>query len=542
MNKIFQRTRDFILQEQANMLSSSIIISVMIVIARIFGLLRYRVLSGQFTVDELDIYYAAFRLPDLMFEILITGALTTTFIPFFLKFVQGSEKQSKNVSTIINLISCALVVFLVIAFFSAPSVVPKLTPAFSQEKITQTVWFSQILLLGQLPFFVFGSFLSSMSQARKSFLIPAMAPVMYNIGIMITTVLFSSQLHLMAPICGVVIGAICYCLIQLPSIYYAKLKFRPFFIEINAEIRNFFKVILPRLFTVVIAQVSVTFDLYLASFISSGAYTVFYYAQQLQLLPVSIIGIAYGQASLPYLAEMYRDNKIKEMRNIVVSSVLNLFFLIIPFMYYFIFARTPLVRLVFGGAKFDWDATVATAFTVSYFALSLPAHAVYYFLTRCFYAMLDSKTPFHISLLSVLINSIVAALCILVFKLPVWYLGLAFSLGMTTAVLVLFILLYKRLGGFEVIRLLVETTKIVVASAAAAIIVYGIQKILDGLIVDTSRTINLIFLLMITFPTYALLYFSFAWLLSVREMAAIGELIGRLKHKKSKVSEVYNSP
>ena len=130
--------------------------------------------------------------------------------------------------------------------------------------------------------------------------------------------------------------------------------------------------------TVLVHQVDATIDLTLTSLLGAGSYTVFYLAQHLQLLPVSVIGMAYGQASLPYLSELFQEKKIDQFKKIVADSILSLFFLTIPIASFFIFARTPLVRLFFGGQKFDWAATVQTAVALSYFALSLPVHSIYY--------------------------------------------------------------------------------------------------------------------------------------------------------------------
>lgn len=159
-------------------------------------------------------------------------------------------------------------------------------------------------------------------------------------------------------------------------------------------LKDFIRLVVPRTFTIIVAQIDATIDLTLATLLGGGAYTIFYFAQHLQLLPVSVIGIAFGQASLPYLTEIYRDKKIEEFKKIITDSILNLLFLTVPIAFFFIFARTPLIRLFFGGQKFDWDATVQTAITLSYFSVGIPFHAVYYLITRCFYAIMDSRTPF----------------------------------------------------------------------------------------------------------------------------------------------------
>src|SRR3990167_6374069 len=135
MNKILDKTRQFIFSKQTSMFSSAMLISVMIVISRIFGFFRYRTLSGLFTKEELDIFLASFRIPDLVFEILITGALTTTIIPLFIKYKNNKEELSVNISSILNLILILMGGLITVLFLLMDFIVPAITPGFDQEKI-----------------------------------------------------------------------------------------------------------------------------------------------------------------------------------------------------------------------------------------------------------------------------------------------------------------------------------------------------------------------------------------------------------------------
>lgn len=538
MNKFLSKTKDFIFTQQTSMLSSTLILSGMIIISRLAGFARYRILAGYYTTEELDIFFAAFRIPDLIFEILITGALSTTFIPFFIRYQKNKEEQSVVISSIINIITLALVVFIIVIAFILPYIINIITPGFSDEKTQQIIYFSQILLLGQLPFLVFGNFLTGISQAKKTFLIPAIAPLLYNFAIIITTLLFHHNIHLLSPIIGVVIGAILFLIVQLPILYFSDFKYR-FVISHVQETLRFFKIAIPRIFSIIVAQLEATIDLSLATLLGSGSYTVFYLAQHLQLLPVSIIGIAYGQASLPYLTEIWEEKRIEEFKKIIVESILNVFFLTIPFAAFFIFARTPIVRLFFGGQKFDWDATVLTALTLSYFSLSLPFHSIYYFVTRCFYAVFDTKTPFIVGVISVIVNALLSMALILVLKLPVWSMALSFSVSMTINTIILMVLLHKKIGGFNVKFLVSETIKIFVATFNASIITYFMLRLLDGLIFDTTRTINVFLLLTICGITYLALYIFLTWLFGIKEMYLITKMMLKVKEYQKKVLEVY---
>ncbi|OGK14726.1 murein biosynthesis integral membrane protein MurJ [Candidatus Roizmanbacteria bacterium RIFCSPHIGHO2_02_FULL_37_15] len=538
MNKIIDRTKQFIFTKQTSMFSSAILLAFMIAISRLFGFLRYRTLSGLFTKEELDVFFASFRIPDLIFEILMTGALTSTFIPIFIKYQNNKEDLSANISSIINLILVIMGTLILILFFSMSIIVPIITPGFGSQKIEAVILYSQLLLLGQLPFLIIGNFLTGIGQANKMFFLPALAPITYNLSIIISALFLSSSFYLLAPIIGVMLGAVLFVFIQLPILTSTNFVYALILKKTSGMI-EFFKIVVPRTLTVILAQIDATIDLILATLLGAGSYTVFYFAQHLQLLPVSVIGIAFGQASLPYLTEVFQQKKIEEFKKIIADSVLNLFFLTIPVMSFFIFARTPIVRLFFGGQKFDWEATVSTAITLSFFSLSLPFHTVYYFLTRCFYAFLDTKTPFLISMVTIAINTILSVVFVMVLKLPVWFLAASFSSAMILNVILLFIILSKKIGGLDFRLLIIESIKMTFATVFSSLIVYYLMKFMDGLIFDTAYTINVFFLLLTGGLLYLMLYLFVSWFLDVREIYLVGKLFIKAREYRKKIIEFY---
>ncbi|MEK7079465.1 MAG: murein biosynthesis integral membrane protein MurJ, partial [Patescibacteria group bacterium] len=505
-------------------------------ISGIFGFLRYRILAGYFTKEELDIFFAAFRLPDLIFEILITGALTSSFIPVFIKYQKNKEELEQHISSIFNLLLIILVMIVIVLYFSMDSLIPFITPGFKGEKLMQVILYSKILLISQLPFLVAGNFLTGIAQAHKTFFITSVAPILYNLSVIVGTLLFASQFHLLAPILGVSVGAVLFFLIQIPIIITFEIKYR-LTIKITNGVKEFFKMIGPRILTVIITQIDATIDLSLTSLLGSGSYTIFYLAQHLQLLPVSVIGVAFGQASLPYLSEMVEQGRQDELKKIIIESLLNLFFFTVPIMVFFVFARTPLIRVFFGGEKFDWDATVQTAYTLSYFALSLPFHAVYYFLTRCFYALFDSKTPFIISLFTIALNTLLSLYFILVVKLPIWSLAISFSVSVIANSTILFIILSARLKNMDIPFFIKEISKMTLASCLASLPAYYLIKLMDNLLLDTTRTINVFVLLTSSALLYFLLYLLLSWLLNIKEMYSISRLFAKAKLFQKKITE-----
>jgi len=538
MNKIVKVTKSLIFFQQKTIFSSAILIAATIIVARFFGFLRFRVLASYFPKEQLDIFFASFRIPDIIFEILITGALTSSFIPIFIKYKDNPKELRENISSIINLIFLILFLIILTLFLFLKKIVLVITPGFSPQKVDQITFFSSILLFGQLPFLILGNFLTGIGQANKIFFLPSIAPIFYNLAI-ITTTIFLHQLGLLAPVMGVVFGSLTIFLIQIPLLFFDGFLYQ-FVLKINAAVKEFFQMAIPRILTVIISQIDATIDLTISTFLKAGSYTAFYLAQHLQLLPVSVIGIAFGQASLPYLSNLVKEKKEIELKQIVEETILCLLFLSLPFAIFFIFGRTPLVRLFFGGEKFDWEATVVTAKTLSYFALGLPFHTLYYFLTRCFYAFLDTKTPFLIGLFSIIVNTFLSVFFIFFLKLPVFALALSFSLAITLNTLSLFLFLTKKIKNINYSYLIGETLKIFTATLIASLPSYLFLKVADPWIFNTRYTINVFFLLFSVALIYFFWYIFFSWVLDVKQLYLFTKLIGKAKEYQKKIIELFN--
>lgn len=536
MNKILTKTRQIIFRKQSDILSSVVILSGMMVLSRFLGLIRNRTFASYFGKEELDLLLAAHRLPDFVFEILITGALSSAFIPMFIKYKKDKGELFTNISTVINLICVILTVFIVCAFLSAGFIIPLITPGFTQAQNQEVINISRILLISQLPFFVFGNILSGIAQAQKIFMLTAVAPLVYTLGVIIGTILLSESLWLYGPAIGTVVGAFLFFFIQIPILHFTRFHYRLF--SFNRKIiSEFFTLFVPRTLSVLTSQIEQTIDLSLATLIGSGSVTIVNFAQRLQLFPVAFVGMAFGQASLPYISNLYKENRKEEIRKLFVDSILQLLYLSVPLAFFFVFARTPLVRLAYGGRKFDWEATVMTATTLSYFSLSIPFHSIFYFVTRAFYASHDTKTPLFINLFSISINIILSVIFVLLLKLPAWSLGLSFSICISMNVIIHMIAFYKKVGGYNISKLLLHSSKIYLISFLSSLPAYIMIKIFDELIIDTTRTLNVFVLLGMGFGVFGISYLFFSWLFNVEEIYILGRLLKKVRSLGAQVAE-----
>ena len=180
-----------------------------------------------------------------------------------------------------------------------------------------------------------------------------------------------------------------------------------------------------------------------------------------------------------------------------------------------------------------------TAVTLSYFSISLPFHGSYYFLTRCFYSMQDSRTPFYISIFSIFINTILSLLSVFIFHLPVWTLALSFSVSMIINSSLLFIIISSKLHGLGLKEIFVDIGKMFFSAFFSAFVSYFSMKFLDGLIFDTSRTINVFFLLSTVALIHFILYLFLSWLFNLREIYLLTSLMLKLKEYQKKFTEIY---
>ncbi|OGK28700.1 murein biosynthesis integral membrane protein MurJ [Candidatus Roizmanbacteria bacterium RIFCSPHIGHO2_02_FULL_40_9] len=538
MENFFNNTKKLIFQRQKDILSSAIILSAMIIISRLFGFVRYRTFATYFTKEELDIFFAAFRIPDFVFEILITGALSSAFIPIFIKYKRNEETVEENISSIMNFIFIGMIIIMSVAFIAAEPISRIIAPGFSPEDIKQVAMLSRILILSQLPFLIAGNLLSGVAQANKIFFITAIAPVVYNVGIILGTIFFSHQYWLYGPAIGVTIGAFLFFLVQLPVMYIVHFSYKLRSFKRNI-LKEFITLFIPRMLSVLTNQIDLTIDLILATLRGPGSYTIFYFSQHLQLFPVSFVGMAFGQAALPYVSNLFKEEKFHAVRKLFVDSILQLLYLSIPLSIFFIFARTPIVRIVFGGRKFDWIGTNLTAMTVSIFALSVPIHSIFYFITRSFYACHDTKTPFIINFFSVAVNAVLSIIFIVFMELPVWSLALSFSISIVINVALLLRAFHKKIGGFDVFKLIKNSIKIYIAAFLASIGPYVMLKVFDPLVIDTARTINVFILMGIIFGAYCISYLFFSWLFTIEEIYILGRLFSQINEFKRRIEEVY---
>jgi putative peptidoglycan lipid II flippase len=323
-------------------------------------------------------------------------------------------------------------------------------------------------------------------------------------------------------------------LVQLPLLKLSGFEFRPLF-DMHKGVEKVFRLMIPRSLTLLVTQFAITANVFFASFISPRSYSFFELAQTLAVAPVILIGQSIAQASFPSLAVKKEDKK--EFLYILLSSFMEILYFTLPISAILIVLRIPVVRLFYGTSTFDWEATVSTGMTLSFFSISIFAQALINLMSRAFYALKDTKTPFVITLFAVCINIILSFLFILVYELPIYYLALSFSLAQIISIL-LMVIFFDRKITLPKAEIIFDVSKILVAALVMGIALYIPIKLLDRLVFDTKYTINLIFLTGIASFLGIVSYIFFTWLLSIREADYIIMVMKKFKGWKKILRQV----
>lgn len=526
--------------QQKTVLSAATIIMFMVVASRILGLIRQRILASFFTPDELSLFFAAFRLPDLIFEVLVFGTFSAAFIPVFTGLIRKNRREAWQVaSTIVNIgLLAFLVLAALLAFFSA-HLYGILAPGFTNGQQETIVSLTRILFVAQ-GFFVVSYVLTAVLESSRRFLVPAIAPLFYNLGIILGTLILAPRFHLMGPVIGVIAGAALHFLTQLPLSLKLGFRFKPR-ITIDENVKKIGKLAFPRLIEVSVIQIAKTAELFFASLISTASYTYFTLGNTIQLLPVGLFGTSIAKASLPTLSRQAGQTAL--FKKTLFDALYQMTFLILPISAALIVLRIPIVRLIFGTDIFDWEATVQTGMVVSAFAIGVIFQTTAALISRAYYAMHDTKTPVVVSISTLVINIGLDFVFVKILEFPSWSLALGYSIGVFLQATILFILINTRLKNGSVLNLLKPFLKSIVASVASGGVMYFLLKFFDRwvwikkppvnlpfekFVLDTRYAGNLLVLTILVVLVGALVYFLISYLFKSEELANFVRLIRRL--------------
>ncbi len=393
-------------QETRGLHEAAYLLGAFSVCSQLLALLRDRLLAYHFGAGTtLDIYYAAFRIPDFIFVSVASLVSLYVLIPFLSESAYAtSQARREFLSGIFSFFGLVIVAVSALAFVAVPKLLPLLVPGLAHtEGMESLVLLTRILLLQPMLLGI-SNIVASVTQTYGRFILYAVSPILYNVGIIVGILWLYPRFGIVGLGFGVVLGALLHLLIQLPFLSAQGLLPYPrvFF---GRELGRVLRLSLPRAFTLSANQIALLLLTGLASLMAAGSIAVFNFSFNLQAVPLTIIGLSYSVAAFPTLARLFSSGEKKMFSAHILTATRHIIFWSLPATVLFIVLRAQIVRVILGSGHFDWADTRITAAALALFSISLVAQALVLLFVRGYYAAGDTRTP-------LLVNGICSALII----------------------------------------------------------------------------------------------------------------------------------
>ncbi|MEA2092869.1 MAG: murein biosynthesis integral membrane protein MurJ [Patescibacteria group bacterium] len=387
---------------------SAVLIAFSTGVSAVLGLLRDRLLVTHFPVGELDVYFAAFRIPDFIYGILITGGIVAVFLPVFSSvFEKSKEEGLRLASNIMNVLLVVLFLICAVLFFITPFIIKFIVPGFSGEELKETIFLTRLMLASPI---ILGasSLFSGFLQYFERFLAYSLAPIFYNIGIISGIIFLAPHFGLVGVAYGVIFGAVLHLAVQIPPAYFAGFSYKPFIDLKQKELHKVFFLMIPRIIGQASAKINIIIITALASLLTAGSISIFNLANNFQSFPIRIVGVAFAIAAFPAFSRSVAQKRKKQFAESFSKVICQVLFFIIPASVIVFLLRAHIVRLVLGVENFGWRETQLTAACLGIFSFAFFAGAIIHIIVRAFFSFQDTKTPVAISLFAMGTNIILA--------------------------------------------------------------------------------------------------------------------------------------
>ena len=510
-----------------SILSAAVIIGVSYLGSALLGLIRNHLLAARFfggMEADLDVYFAAFVIPDTVFQLLVVGAVSAAFIPVYQEYHEKSkEEANKLANSALSSIGFFLLIFsVIIVIFARP--LAGLLAHFSPEKLDLMANLIRLMSIAQILFAI-SAFLTGVLQSQRRFLIPALAPLLYNIGTITGIYFLSSRLGIYSAAVGVIFGAFLHMAVQLPTAgalgYWPKIVWRPN----HPGVASMIKLMPPRTLALGLDQIERWVAVNLTSLLASGSLSIFNFARQLYVLPISLFGVSLSQASFPTLAQEALSEDKSKFKETLSKSILQIFFFALPASVLVLVLRIPLVRLAFGAKNFPWEATLLTGKSLAFLSLAIAPQAVTNTLTRALHALKDTKTPLTIGFITMVLFVGLAYIFGLFTQRDVAGITLAMSIANLLDFLLSYLAIRRKVGPLGIS---VRIIKMLFVSFFTAISLWVPMRLLDQLVFDTTRTIPLITLTLFVSAVGTFVYLFFCWLFDIEELQDVVDIVKKI--------------
>lgn len=505
----------FIHRENSVIGAAGILVLTML-LSNVLGLLRDHFLAKHISTYHLDIYYAAFRIPDLIFNILIFGAISAAFIPVFTSHVsKGDEKTGFQIANSLISISAAILAFLaVLLYFLMPYLTPILVPKFDTARMAETTQLARVLMLTPI-FFSISYFIGGILNSYKRFIAYSFAPIVYNLAIILGAIYVAPVWGVGGIVWCVVAGSVLHMLIQIPTAYSLGFRYRPLFNIDLPGVRRVFRLMIPRAVGMGANNIMLFVYTAISSALAAGSIAVFNLANNIQTMPTVVFATSFSTAIFPMLARKASENDECSFSSYLSRSMRVIIYLLAPSTVVFILLRAQIIRLILGSGKFGWEDTRMAAATLGWFSISLIAQGLIPLFAKAFYARENTKTPTIVSVASIILS--IAIAYPLAKPMGVAGLALSFSIGSFVNAIILFALLQKICRSILNREIIYSMTKILVATIVMAFVLRSTSHYLYG-IVDMQRFWGVLIQAGVATTVAALVYISLTYIFGSQEL------------------------
>lgn len=447
------------------------LVMALFMLSRVTGLAREVIIGARFgTSAAYDAYLAAFRVPDLLFNLVAGGALGSAFIPVFTGCLTRRDLAGawRVFSAVTNLVLILMTALAAAAAWLAPSLVRVLlAPEFTAAQQALTVELMRWMLISTVVFGVSGIVMATLNSFQH-FLLPALAPVLYNVAIGAGAWFLAPQMGVHGLVLGVVIGAVLHLDVQLFGLWrYGARYYRTLGLA-DQRVRTVIRLMGPRVVGLAAVQVNFWVNTLLASGLGAGRLSALNYAWLLLLLPQGIVAQGVATAAFPTFAALEARGERAELRRALSTTLSAVLFLAIPAAVGLLMWRTPLVRVLLERGAFTAESTALTATALAFYSLGLVGHSAVEIMARAYYALHDTRTPVIIGITAMGANIILS----IVLRGPLNFAGVALAntLATTAEMLCMLWFLARRLQGFEWRRFGITTGKALIAASIMGVV------------------------------------------------------------------------
>lgn len=479
-----------------NVGKATIIVMATLFLSRVLGLVREMIITNVFGSGiETDAFFAAFSIPDMMFDLLIAGALSAGFMPVFTSYLANDDEDGawEAANTFITVFVLFIIGFNIVGEIFTRYLVPLVAVGVldNKAKYELTVSLTRIMLPA-VTFTVTAGLTRGILNSYKRFIVPAFGPVVYNVGMILGAILLGRKFKIYGMAYGVIAGAALNLMIQVPEFLRVSGRFK-FALNVHNEgYKRMLRLMGPSIIGLAIVRINLLVNQNIASVLSDGSISALRYAQRIMLLPIGIFSVSIATTIFPTMSSLIATKQYEEFKKTFSLGLRTLVFITVPSSIGIIALNAPIVRLLFRHGKFTEENVLITAFALAFYSIGIIGHSIVPIIIRGFYSIQDTKTPVKVGILILIANVTLNLIFVRFAKLAIG--GIAFSTSIT-AILEM-ILLYKSLGKkikkLRTRELMVSSVKSLIASFVMGGAAFIANRMIESSIGIESKLAQLI--------------------------------------------------